>query len=183
LSLENLRFTELNNSINLTSFNCDDEDINDFLQNDALKYQTQKLSNTYLFLDDSNEVVAFFSISNDCLNDLGEERGFNKTAWNRFHRKQNIPNDKRIKQYPSIKIGRLGVSRSYQGTGLSYQLMNFIKGFSVLDHKPAVRLLILDAYNRERQINFYIKNGFSFMLDSYVNSKTRLMFYDLLKLL
>jgi GNAT superfamily N-acetyltransferase len=182
LQLSELYFTELTPDHDLSLFDCDDKDINEFLKEDALKYQEHRMANTYLFLEENHCVAAFFSISNDCLTDLGEDRGFNKTAWNRFHRKQNIPNSKRIKQYPSIKIGRLGVSKKYHGTGLSYELMKFIKGYSIIEHKPAVRLLILDAYNKDKQINFYTRNGFTFMLDTDTNSKTRLMIYDLLKL-
>jgi hypothetical protein len=149
-----------------------------FLKEDAFDYQEQKIANTYCFLNNGDRIVAFFSISNDCLNDLG----YSNTAWNRFHRKIKLPNEKRIRQYPSVKIGRLGIDKNYQGKGLAGQLMTFIKGWSILEHKPACRLLLLDAYNKTQQLNYYIKNDFQFLLDNDVQDKTRLMYFDLSRL-
>jgi GNAT superfamily N-acetyltransferase len=142
----------------------------------------QKIANTYLFIDDNGEIVSFFSISNDCLNDLGEDKGYTNTIWNRLHRKIFLPNEKRIRQYPAIKIGRLGVSQKYQRNGLAYQLMDFIKGWALLEHKPACRLLLLDAYNRERQVKYYQRNGFNLLLDDDITDRTRIMYFDLLRL-
>ena len=72
MELSDFTFTSLDKETILHHFDCDDADINEFLHEDALNYQLQKIANTYLFLDDKGEIVAFFSISNDCLNDLGE---------------------------------------------------------------------------------------------------------------
>lgn len=179
MSLDDFDFTELSDAIDLSSFDCDDDNINEFLRDDALSYQREKMANTYLFVHEQ-DIVAFFCVSNDCLNDLGESKGFTSKVWNRFQRR--IPNVKRIRQYPSVKIGRLGVCRKYHGTGLSYELMKFIKGFVTIDHRPAVRLLILDAYNKEKQIKYYKNNGFQFFLESDEGDETRLMLYDLKQL-
>ena len=181
MSLDELDFIQLTDAVDLSSFDCNDDNINEFLKEDALLYQKEKMANTFLFMKE-DEVVAFFCVSNDCLNDLGETRGFTNTVWNRLHRRQHIPNAKRIKQYPSIKIGRLGVGTKYHRTGLSYELMQFIKGFVTLDHKPAARFLILDAYNQEKQIKYYQKNGYQFFLESDKRDETRLMLYDLKQL-
>ena len=182
MELSDFTFTALDKEIALHHFDCDDTDINEFLQEDALNYQTQKIARTYLFLDDRSEIVAFFSISNDCLNDLGEVKGYTNTIWNRFHKRTFLPNDKRIRQYPAIKIGRLGVSKNYQRNGLAYQLMDFIKGWATLDHKPACRLLLLDAYNKERQVKYYQRNGFNLLLDDDAHDRTRIIYFDLLRL-
>jgi hypothetical protein len=178
LPLEELAFNALDSSFDLSEFDCGDPDISDWLRNDSLVYQNQRMANTYLFCNNA-QIVAFFCISNDSLNDLGEMKGFTNTIWNRFHRKSSIPNTKRIRNYPAIKIGRIGVSINHQKTGLAYELMDFIKGFSIMEHKPACRLMLLDAYNKGRQINFYQKNGFRFVLDADQNAEKRLMYFDL----
>lgn len=174
MDLLDFGFSPLLDSYDLSCFDCDDEDINEFLKEDAFNYQKEKMANTYVF-HQSNKVIAFFSILNDCLYD----KGFENNIWNKFHRRRNIPNNKRIKQYPAIKIGRLGVSKEYQGVGLAYELMDFIKGFSILEHKPACRLLLLDAYNKTQQLQYYERNGFVFLSDTTTEDKTRLMYYDL----
>ena len=43
---ENYYFETLNESHYLNDFDCGDEDLNDFLKNDALKQQNEKLSLT-----------------------------------------------------------------------------------------------------------------------------------------
>ena len=179
MGLIDFDFKELNETINLTNFDCGHDDINEFLKDDALNYQNQKIANTYVFLDLYGNVKCFFSISNDCLNDLGDTRGFTNKIWNKFHRNR-IPNEKRIRQYPAVKIGRLGVDESLHRNGIGSELMDFIKGWVFLEHKPACRLLLLDAYNKERQTNYYIRNGFSFLLEKDETEKTRIMYFDLL---
>ena len=177
MSLADFDFDPLADWHDLSEFDCGDDDINEFLKEDAMKYQLDQMANTYVFHEDA-KVAAFFSILNDCLHD----KGYENRVWNTFHRKQKIPNNKRIKQYPAIKVGRLGVSKEHHGSGLAYELMDFIKGYSLVDHKPACRLLLLDAYNKPKQLKYYESNGFLFLNDSNTSDKTRLMYYDLIQL-
>lgn len=60
--------------------------------------------------------------------------------------------------------------------------MDFIKGFAVSDIKPACRLLLIDAYNKPRQINYYEVNGFQFLFDEDAKREKRIMYFDLQKL-
>ena len=182
MKLTELNFSPLADGIQLDTFDCGLPDITSFLHDDALAYQNEKMANTYLFHNKDGKIMAFFSVSNDCLNDLGEVKGFNNTVWNRLHRFLKLANEKRIRQYPAIKIGRLGVHKELHGSGLAYQLMDFIKGWTLIDHKPACRLLILDAINHSKQLKFYNQNGFKFLLSADEKSRTRIMYYDLERL-
>lgn len=177
MDLTTFTFSHLNEFDDLSMFNCDDEKINEFLLEDSKNFQKERIASTYIFRS-NNEIAAFFSICNDCLNDLGYENNI----WNKFHRKIKLPNDKRIKQYPAVKIVRLGIDIKYQGQGISHQLLDFIKYWTFLEHKPACRLLILDAYNQEKQLRMYLKNDFIFLMDSDKSEKHRFMYFDLLRL-
>lgn len=159
-------------------FDCGDKEINEFLVKDAHNFQKEKITNTFLFKNTQNQIVAFFAISNDCLNDLG----YGNAVWNRLHRRIQLPNAKRIRQYPSVKITRLGVDKKAQGNGLGHQLLDFIKYWTFIEHKPACRLLILDAYNQAKQLSLYQKNEFVFLSDIDRNAKHRFMYFDLLRL-
>jgi hypothetical protein len=94
----------------INSFESEDKDLNDFLLNDAKNYLKSLLAVTYI-LQIGDETIAYFSLSNDNLikND-GE-----KSVWNRLNRA--IPNDKRRRSYPAVKIGRLAVAKKYAGMG------------------------------------------------------------------
>ncbi|PBJ11015.1 GNAT family N-acetyltransferase [Flavobacterium sp. ACN6] len=177
MDLSDFSFSILNNNDTLEGFDCQDSEINDFFLEDSKNFQNEKITNTYLFKE-QQKVVAFFSISNDCLNDLGYEN----SIWNKLHRKIKLPNEKRIRQYPAVKIARLGIDKNYKGNGLSHQLLDFIKGWTFIEHKPACRLLILDAYNKSIQLATYQKNDFIFLLDSDKEEKHRFMYFDLMRL-
>jgi len=177
MDLSDFGFSLLNNNDALDNFDCEDQEINEFLLEDSKHFQSEKITNTYLFKERS-QIVAFFSISNDCLNDLGYEN----SIWNKLHRKIKLPNEKRIRQYPAVKIARLGIDKKYKGNGLSHQLLDFIKGWTFIEHKPACRLLILDAYNKPIQLSTYQKNDFVFLLDSDKDEKHRFMYFDLMRL-
>lgn len=170
-------FASLKPDDDLAGFNCGDDEMNEFFIEDSKDFQKQKITNTYLFKKDDS-IVAFFSISNDCLNDLG----YGNSTWNKLHRRIKLPNEKRIRQYPAVKLTRLGVDVNYQGKGLSHQLLDFIKGWTFFEHKPACRLLILDAYNHPKQTTMYIKNDFTFLLNSDEIEKQRFMYFDLARL-
>ncbi|MGC4130079.1 MAG: GNAT family N-acetyltransferase [Bergeyella sp.] len=177
MDLSDFTFSSLNGDDDLSGFDCADEEMNEFFKEDSKNFQSEKITNTYLFKEGS-KIVAFFSISNDCLNDLGYENNI----WNKLHRKIKLPNEKRIRQYPAVKITRLGIDKEYQGKGLSHQLLDFIKGWTFMQHKPACRLLILDAYNNPKQTEMYQKNDFTFLLNSDEDHKHRFMYFDLMRL-
>jgi hypothetical protein len=86
------------------SFDSEDKDLNDFLLNDAKNYLKSLLAVTYL-LQTGDETVAYFSLSNDSLIKNDDER----PVWNKVNRA--IPNEKRRKTYPAVKIGRLAVAK------------------------------------------------------------------------
>ena len=107
MDLTDFIFSSLNNDDILDNFDCEDNEINQFLIEDSKNFQSEKIANTYLFKE-NYKIVAFFSISNDCLNDLG----YKNSIWNKLHRKIKLPNEKRIRQYPAVKIARLGIDKT-----------------------------------------------------------------------
>lgn len=119
MDLLDFRIMWLEPTIDLSNFDCGDEDLNDFLISDALNYQAELLAVTYLLTDKNNRTVAFFSLSNDSLKDQDFEK------WNSLSRK--IPNRKRRKDYPAVKIVRLGVDKSLKGQKIGTELVFFLK--------------------------------------------------------
>lgn len=95
----------------VSAFDCYDEDLNDFILNEASLYRNALLSVTYVVEDKiTDEVLAYFSLSNDKISISDFE---NKTDFNRF-RKHKFTNQKRLRSYPAIKIGRLAIAKSAQ---------------------------------------------------------------------
>ena len=70
----------------VVEFECGDEDLNDFIINDAGNYHRNLLSESYL-LKEGEHLIAYVTILNDSLDiDSFEDR----TAFNRFRRKHFV---------------------------------------------------------------------------------------------
>lgn len=159
-------------------FDCYDEDLNDFILNEASLYRNALLSVTYVVEDKiTDEVLAYFSLSNDKISISDFE---NKTDFNRF-RKHKFTNQKRLRSYPAIKIGRLAIAKSAQRQSIGTYLLEFIEDFFIVDNKSGCRFVTVDAY--ADAIPFYIKNNYLFLNNDDEDNRTRVMYFDLASLL
>ena len=130
-------------------FDCGDDDLNEFFNIDAIKYQEQMLGQTYFFRHKSSmKVVCAFSLSPDSLNTANLPNNRKKKV------KENIPHEKPMRSYPAYLIGRLGVSSAYNGYGIGSQLLSFIKYFCFDNYRNSCRFLVVDAYNKPEVLNF-----------------------------
>jgi hypothetical protein len=181
LALADLNFTPLKNYNNFPRFSCGEltkgeRDLNEFLCTDSFDYERELRSKTYLFENDEHVTVAFFSVSNDLLFDNG-----NTTRFKSILKMAGFSYQKRKGTFPAVKIGRLGVRAGTQSSGIGAEIIKFVIGITLLENKSACRFLIVDAYNNERTIKFYQKNGFDFLLgENDKNEETRSMYLDLL---
>lgn len=162
----------------ISAFDCNDEDLNDFILNEAEQYRNALLSVTYVVEDKvTNDVVAYFSLSNDKISISDFE---NKTEFNRF-RKHKFVNEKRLRSYPAIKIGRLAISKMAQHQSIGTYLLEFIEDYFVIDNKSGCRFVTVDAYINA--IPFYLKNNYQFLNKDDEDKHTRVMYFDLASLL
>ena len=159
------------------SFDCGDDDLNDFILREAPLYRKALLAVTYVIVPKESktldEVLAFFSLSNDTIS-IGNF--LNKTEFNRF-RRHRFANEKRLKVYPAVKIGRLGINRSIQGRGIGSFLLEFVKTYFIEENKTGCRFLTIDAY--ANAVPFYLKNDFAPLITEDVEAPTRLLYFDL----
>lgn len=170
------------------NFTCGNADLDDFFLNDALNYKRELLGKTYCFVskEDNTKIIAMFTLSNDSIrvDIIPNSRGKRVN--------KQIPYEKRMRRYPGVLIGRLGVNISCRHLGIGSQIIDFIKSWFVDEqNKTGCRFLVVDAYNEEALLNFYINNGFEFLFssesqeaenlgyDSSTILKTRLMYFDL----
>lgn len=168
---------KLENGEEVGSFDCGDDDLNDFITNDASVYRQALLAVTYVLESRyDKKVAAYFSVANDRIGLLDFP---DKTEFNRF-RKHKFVNEKRLKSYLAVKICRFAISASLKGQSIGSYLIKFIKTLFFIDNKTGCRFLTVDAY--KDAIPFYEKNDFSFLSDSDIDSRTRLLFFDLFDL-
>ena len=163
---------QLSPSSNIRPFKCAEEDLNGFLFDDAKHFQDELMAVTYLLEDQEKDVtVAYFSLLADKITFNPEE----KAVWNRLNR--NIPNPKRRRNYPALKIGRLAVNENYVGEGIGTFVLDSIKYAFTTVKRLGYRFLTVDAL--KSATHFYEKNGFLFFTEQDKHDETRLMFFDL----
>ena len=171
-------------------FSCQDKDLDEFFSKDAFLYETELLGKTYVWINASNptKILALVTLANDSI----KAKFIADAARNRLQR--SIINAKRGMNYPAVLIGRLGVSLEYRGKGynIGSQILDFIKGwFRTKDNKTGCRFIVVDAYNNDKTIHFYEKNGFKLLYKTEYEERdflelspeepleTRFMFFDL----
>ena len=164
----------LKNDEKVKSFDCGDNDLNDFLLNRSNSFRKALLAVTYVFENiESKEIIGYFSLANDRVSLTDFE---NKTEFNRF-RKSRFINEKRIRSYPAVKICRLGINEDFHNKGIGSILLNFIKSYFIENNKTGCRFITVDAYNKA--IPFYQNNDFQHLKNEESDTVTRFLYYDL----
>ena len=182
-------------------FHCGEADLDDFFSKDAFEYEEFRMGKSYCIrLNDAPKtIVAIYTVSSDSIRIFDLPRSRRDAMLKITHHR------KRLKRYPGILIGRLGVNSEFAHQGIGSQVLDVIKlWFDSSVVKAGCRFLIVDALNKPNVLAFYRKNGFETLFtteqqeDFYVNPpkdeeqrlmrlanpiklETRLMFTDLLK--
>lgn len=154
-TLKKIITLKLNEKHDLSNFECDSNDLTNFLKNDALKQQDMNLNLTQLVICD-NEIVGFFSLLTDTLKLKTLE---NNNLKKEIKLELDISENNEI---PAIKIGRLAIDKKYSKKGLgSHILRNILLSILNLSKtKVGLRFVTVDAY--ATSLNFYVKkNNFS----------------------
>ena len=176
MDLSNFVFLQIGKDTEIKNFDCGDADLNDFLFSDAKNYYKSMMALTYLLEDKkADKTVAYYSLLNDKIVFDPEDKPF----WNKLNRR--IPNSKRRKEYPAVKIGRLAVSSEYINQNIGRAIILQIKHMFATMRRSACRFITVDAY--AAAIPFYEKCGFSFLSEKDRKSNTRAMYFDLINFL
>lgn len=93
-------------------------------------------------------------------------------------------------------IGRLGISQDFQSKHLGSEVLSFIKAWFVDPlNKTGCRFLLVDSYNKDRNLKLYQNNEFKFLFSTEEQERefrglgpdkplnSRLMYFDLIELL
>lgn len=106
---DNYYFETLNEKHNLSDFDCGDDDLNDFLKNDALAQQNENLNVTKLVMCEG-KIIGYASLLTDILllkNIKNEEL--------RLKIKGKLGITSNSRGISAVKIGRLAIDKRYAG--------------------------------------------------------------------
>jgi GNAT superfamily N-acetyltransferase len=167
------------------SFDCGEDDLNEFFKEDAIYHKEHLLAETYFFqpIEATKKglfyPVAFISFLNDHIPLTRKEKKIEKKIfWKDI--KKHIPHKfSHYSTFPAVKIGRLGVHKNYQKNHIGSYLLNMTKEFFLTHNRTGCRFITVDSYNNKITISFYQKNGFQFLWDKDKDQNTRIMYFDL----
>jgi len=163
---EKYHFENLTEEHDLSEFDCGDDDLNDFLKNDALKQQKSRLNVTKLILYD-RKIIGYVSLLTDTLvlKNIQDEKI-------QLNIKNQLEIKSKNKNISAVKIGRLALDEKYSGKGLgSHILRNILTNLKIISEKEiGFRFIIVEGY--AKSFNFYVvKNGFEYLKKDYKNIK------------
>ncbi len=151
-----------------------DRDLDDFLREDAQRHYADRIAVTYaLSRNDAPDFpLGFATLQNDAIvvdEPLPMLHGYAYSA------------------FPAVKIGRLGVSLEFQGSGMGTVFLLLIKELMLTANRTGCRFVTVDARrdkkNKVDTTAFYEKNGFSLLPCRQKTSKYIPMYFDLMQLL
>lgn len=149
---KNYKFETLNKNHDLSDFKSESAELNDFLKNDALKQQNEKLNLTKLVICD-DEIIGFVTLLTDGIKLRNIKNEKTKT---KIKEKLDI-NDKKL--VPAIKIGRFAINKKYSKKGLgTYVLRNILSNIKEISEKyVGARFVVVNAY--AKAYRFYVENN------------------------
>ncbi len=146
INLDNVRSPEkLNSSHPIKEFDSGNSQLDDWLKNRALKNELEGASRTYVLCAD-NVVIGFYCLANGAV--------FQSVATGKVRR--NMPDP-----IPVMVIGRLAITRSWQGKGLGRALLrNAILRTMQASEIAGIRAILVHAISEDAKV-FYEKCGFT----------------------
>jgi predicted GNAT family N-acyltransferase len=143
-----IKVEKLSEIFDLRKFDCGDKDINDFLWNDALKYQRANIATTLLFIYE-NSILGFCSLAADSVKlEKGKEDVKIRGGIGHVH-----------DEYPALKLARFGRDIKFRKMGIGNFVLNYVVGLAVkLNESAAIRFITLDAY--PKRVDYYTERGF-----------------------
>lgn len=136
----------LNESHDITSFDSGDYSINQYLLHKALKNQNRNNARVFVICEPNTKtVIGYYTLSTGSVLREGAPRNI----------KRNSPDN-----IPILLLGRMGVSKEWQGVGLGKDLvLNAVDKCKEIIESVAARALIAHALSEEIVV-FYEKLGF-----------------------
>lgn len=141
-----MRVERLGPDHDLTTFDCGNKPLNDWLRDHALDNQRRNLSRTFVLVDDTGEVAGYYSLT------MGGVRREALPA--RYGR--GLPGY----DIGMVLLARLAVATSQQGQGLGRDLLvEAIERAALAGEQAAARFIAVDPID-ENARGFYLAFGF-----------------------
>ncbi len=152
ITAKDVKIERIQESHNLKDFKSYEQELVDFLLEDALINQSHQISVTYLLFLNTGELIGYLTLLNDRINLEGDLKDVFRTKGIQYH------------SLPALKIGRLCVDNHFLRRGIGTIMIDFsIKvAFHIFEKYSGCRFIVLDAKRNATNdpLHFYKKLGF-----------------------
>ena len=156
-----LSFKILSESDYLKDFSCGETRYDNFITNEALEHQIEKLGTTYLFYC-KDECVGYVTIA------MGDLNKAKHTRLKGMTQHDNIP---------GLFLAQMARSKQYEGKGLGSHLVHWVIARAyTISQEIGCRIVFLEC--EDKLVDFYKKNGYE-PIPRRRKDKRNVMFIDL----
>ena len=145
-----LNLVPIRKGLPLKSFDCGNDNLNEYLKLYARKNDTARIGKTFIALDEAGRIAGYITLSNAQIE------------------RDKLPETAKLPRYPvpALLIGKLAVDKKMHGKGIGSWLLfkAFEKAIQTAEI-AAVYAVIVDAIDDNAK-KFYLKYGFSPLLDN-----------------
>jgi len=151
----------------LEKFHCSLDDtfgLDDFIHKEAFDYQQKDMGTTYLFYNDTDEIVGYVTVA------MGSIKKKNVS----------LPDDDcdAKEHFPALWLGRLAVYNEQRGAGIGTYLLEWCFGFAEKESRHIGCRFIVLVTKGERRTKFYVDRSFKVSTVKLSEGK-KLLFFDL----
>jgi GNAT superfamily N-acetyltransferase len=146
LSYPDIVFRPLDAFDDVASFHSTEGELDDFLKEDALDNQVNRLSVTFLAIW-NDTIVGYFTLVNDSIVAEAVDKSDREPSWE-------------YRKYPAIKIARMARHRDFSGHGIGTVML--LRVFIIVLHVSqftGCRIITVDS--KHGAVEWYRKNGFT----------------------
>lgn len=174
---ETIERLDREDSQELSSFSCGNEELDNFFHNDILMCAKYHHVTAYCARDvNTKEIIAVFTLSNDAVVlDDGDKEDFIQESSMKVN-EEYIPLLQRQTSFPAINIGHLGVRTDLQSTGVGEHILDFIVATFTEFNLSGCQYITVDSVNNPRTNKFYSRYGFLNQTDMDMQQPTRRMY-------
>ena len=163
LKSDDLTLDILSGKYNLSDFDCEDQEYNDFIKNHAMSHERLKLGTTYLFFY-KDKIAGYVTIS---MAHLKKERG-----------SDDLKSARPLRNIPCLFVAQMARDKSVKGMGVGDIMIEWIVGMAMrVSNDIACRYILLEC--EDYNIPVYKRNDFV-LIPKSKKDKRNYMFYDLL---
>ena len=148
--LNEYKFETLNSTHVLSDFCCESIELNDFLKNDALGQQHDKMNLTKVVVY-REDIIGYFSLLTDTI-----KLNYIRDDLTRNYLHSQLPKSKLL---PAVKIGKFAIDNRYSGNGIgTHVLNNLIRNLIILSNNGVgFRFVVVNGF--AKAFNFYTMKG------------------------